>query len=294
MSIIATLIVLVIIAYLAFQPKSLSRWLKPNTPFPLNWRITLAQDISFYNTLSREEKGLFEYKIQEFLLNHRITGIQTDVTERDRLLVAASAVIPIFQFPKWRYLNLYEVLLYPDTFNLDFETTGKDRNILGMVGTGYMNNKMILSKKALHHGFDNDSDKKNTAVHEFVHLIDKMDGKIDGIPQLLLERPYVIPWLELMKEKIDEIQAEQSDINPYGATNHAEFFAVVSEYFFEQPQLLSKKHPELYAILEEIFDQDMDERDLEKMKLNIGRNSPCPCGSGQKFKRCCGKPHYQR
>ncbi|MEM8525566.1 MAG: zinc-dependent peptidase [Bacteroidota bacterium] len=207
---------------------------------------------------------------------------------------SCSAVIPIFQFPKWRYTNLYEVLLYADTFNLDFETEGRGRNILGMVGTGYMNNKMILSQKALRHGFENDSDKKNTAIHEFVHLIDKMDGTIDGIPQLLLERPYVLPWLELMKEKIDEIQARKSDINPYGSTNHAEFFAVASEYFFERPQLLAQRHPELYAILEEIFDQDIDERNLQKMRLDIGRNSPCPCGSGQKFKRCCGRSHYSK
>lgn len=185
-------------------------------------------------------------------------------------------------------------MLYADTFNLDFETEGRGRNILGMVGTGYMNNKMILSQKALRHGFENDSDKKNTAIHEFVHLIDKMDGTIDGIPQLLLERPYVLPWLELMKEKIDEIQARKSDINPYGSTNHAEFFAVASEYFFERPQLLAQRHPELYAILEEIFDQDIDERNLQKMRLDIGRNSPCPCGSGQKFKRCCGRSHYSK
>ncbi|MEL6944988.1 MAG: zinc-dependent peptidase, partial [Bacteroidota bacterium] len=200
----------------------------------------------------------------------------------------------ILQFPKWKYTNLYEILLYADTFNHDFETEGRGRNILGMVGTGYMNNKMILSKKALHHGFANDSDKKNTAIHEFVHLIDKMDGTIDGIPQLLLERPYVIPWLELMKEKIEEIQKRKSDINPYATTNQAEFFAVASEYFFERPQLLAQKHPELYDVLEEIFDQDMEERDLQKMKLDIGRNSPCPCGSSKKFKHCCGSPHYNK
>lgn len=294
MPIILSILFLLGLFWFFNQSKTTSKWLKPEQDFSPKWRLLLAQKVNFYNALSEEEKQLFEYKIQEFLLNHRITGIQTEVTQADKLLVAASAVIPIFQFPKWRYINLYEVLLYPDTFNLDFDTKGNDRNILGMVGTGYMNNKMILSKKALRHGFENDSDKKNTAIHEFVHLIDKMDGTIDGIPELLLERPYVIPWLELMKEKIEEIQTKESDINPYGSTNHAEFFAVASEYFFERPQLLAQKHPELYETLEEIFDQDMDERDLQKMKLNIGRNSPCPCGSGKKFKKCCGSPHYKK
>ncbi|MEM6723469.1 MAG: zinc-dependent peptidase, partial [Bacteroidota bacterium] len=104
---------------------------------------------------------------------------------------------------------------------------------------------------------------------------------------ILLERPYVLPWLNLMKRKIDEIAAKKSDINPYGGTSRIEFFAVASEYFFERPKQLAAKHPELYVLLEEIFDHDMDERRLEKPKA-IPRNGPCPCQSGKKYKFCCG------
>ncbi len=267
-------------------------WQKPKVPFPEKWKIILGTKIAFYNALSLEEKHHFEYKIQEFLLNCRITGIKTDVDIEDKLLVAASAIIPIFEFKNWRYSNLYEVLLYPGMFNEKFETDGPDRRILGMVGTGYMEGKMVLSKPALHHGFRNESDKKNTAIHEFVHLIDKSDGNVDGIPTLLLEKQYVIPWLDLINNKIDEIYADKSDINPYGGTNKQEFFAVASEYFFERPKLLAQKHPVLYKLLEEIFDQDMKVRNLNKKKLSIGRNSPCPCNSGLKFKNCCGKEHF--
>ena len=267
-------------------------WQTPIKPFPKQWRTILVKEVNFYNSLSKEEKKSFEYKIQEFLLNCRITGIETSVDTTDRLLVAASAVITIFQFPKWRYTNLFEVLLYPKSFNEDFETKGHDRRILGMVGSGFMNGKMILSKQALHHGFDNASDKKNTAIHEFVHLIDKLDGTIDGVPQLLLEQPCVIPWLDLMSQKIEEIGDNESDINPYGGTSKIEFFAVASEYFFERPKLLAKKHPKLYDMLEEIFDHDMEQRQLNRKSQSLGRNSPCPCGSGRKFKHCCGKQHY--
>ena len=114
---------------------------------------------------------------------------------------------------------------------------------------GYMEGKMILSKPALKHGFKNESDKKNTAIHEFVHLIDMTDGSIDGIPSLLLEKQYSIPWIDLINKKIDEIYDGESDINPYGGTNRAEFFSVVSEYFFERPKLLERNHPELYDLL---------------------------------------------
>ena len=179
-------------------------------------------------------------------------------------------------------------------FNQKFDTEGSDRDILGMVGNGYMEGKMILSKPALKHGFKNESDKKNTAIHEFVHLIDKADGIIDGIPLLLLEKQYTIPWLDLIRQKMDEIYQDKSDINPYGGTSNIEFFTVASEYFFERPQLLKRKHPRLYHMLEMIFSQDMSERlvDQDPDRYKIGRNSPCPCGSGQKFKKCCGSIHF--
>ena len=264
-------------------------WKLPKKPFSQEWRIILQQKINFYNALSGEEKPKFEYKIQEFLLNCRITGIKVDVNDTDRILVASSAVIPIFNFPEWRYTNIYEVLLYPDKFNERYEFTGEGRSILGMVGTGPMEGKMILSKPALHHGFSNATDKKNTAIHEFIHLIDKQDGNIDGIPELLMQNQAAIPWMDLMNKKMDEIYEEESDINPYGGTNKVEFFAVAGEYFFERPKLLQQKHPELYSHLEKAFQHDMIGRNLRKPKLDIGRNSPCPCGSGKKFKRCCGK-----
>ena len=289
-----SIVIIVIIGFflLRWIHKNKSRWIVPKEPFPIDWRIILKQEVSFYNSLSEEEKNRFEYKVQEFLLNCRITGIETSIDTTDKVLVASSAVIPIFEFNDWKYSNIHEVLLYPSMFNEEFDTKGSDRGILGMVGSGYMEGKMILSQPALKHGFKNESDKKNTAIHEFVHLIDKTDGSIDGIPSLLLEKQYSIPWIDLINKKIDEIYDGESDINPYGGTNRAEFFSVVSEYFFERPKLLAKNHPDLYNLLKRVFKQDMSSRRLSKNKVKIGRNSPCPCNSGNKFKKCCGRIHY--
>jgi Mlc titration factor MtfA (ptsG expression regulator) len=116
-----------------------------------------------------------------------------------------------------------------------------------------MNRVMILSKQQLREAFTNKTGKDNTAIHEFVHLIDKTDGSVDGVPEFILDKKYILPWLELMQKEIALIMEDRSDINPYGATNQAEFFAVVSEYFFERPKLLEEKHPELYRLLEKIF-----------------------------------------
>jgi len=288
---VLSLLIIIIIALFLWWliRRSSSRWKVPEKPFPKDWRIVLNREVSFYNSLSEEEKARFEYKVQEFLLNCRITGIGTSVDTTDKILVASSAVIPIFAFKDWKYSNIHEVLLYPSMFNQKFHTEGAERNIQGMVDNGYMEGKMILSKPALRHGFKNETDKKNTAIHEFVHLIDKSDGSIDGIPSALLEKQYAIPWIDLINKKIDEIYKGKSDINPYGGTNRAEFFSVVSEYFFERPKLLERNHPDLYNLLKRVFKQDLSSRKLSKNKMKIGRNSPCPCNSGNKFKNCCGR-----
>lgn len=216
-------------------------------------RAILAKEVPFYQQLDSTRKIEFEQRVSHFLKDVRITGVNTAVEDLDKVLIAASAIIPIFNFPRWEYVNLNEVLLYPDSFDHSFQQEGAGRSILGMVGTGAMNNVMILSQHELRQAFLNKTGKDNTAIHEFVHLLDKTDGEIDGVPELLLDKKYIRPWLQLMQQKIQAIIRDGSDIDPYGATNEAEFFAVVSEYFFERPKLLKEKHPDLFALLEQIF-----------------------------------------
>lgn len=220
---------------------------------PETYKQLLAQYVVFYQQLDETKKTEFENRVQHFLSQVRITGVKSELEDIDKVLVAASAVIPIFNFPGWEYVHLNEVLVYPDTFNHEFEQEGSDRSVLGMVGNGAMNGVMILSQHELRQDFINKTGKDNVAIHEFVHLVDKRDGDIDGVPTFILEKGYIKPWLQLMQHEIRRIKEDKSDINVYGATNKAEFFAVVSEYFFERPKLLKEKHPELFELLEKIF-----------------------------------------
>jgi Mlc titration factor MtfA (ptsG expression regulator) len=250
--ILIVLAILVLLVYFVLRKK---RKQVTGAPISETYRQLLGEQVEFYKKLDEQQKQEFENRIQSFLTQVRITGIKTTVEDIDRVLIASSAVIPIFNFPGWEYVNLNEVLLYPDAFSDEFEQEGQHRNTLGMVGSGAMNNVMLLSQHELRQAFLNKTGKTNLAIHEFVHLVDKMDGAVDGIPAFILERKYILPWLELMQKNIQNIIADESDINPYGATNKAEFFAVVAEYFFERPDLLKTKHPELYDLLAKIFRQ---------------------------------------
>ena len=222
---------------------------------PDNYRELLNENVNYYSQLTDTDKQIFENRIKDFLSYVNIHGVNTAITDLDKLLVASSAVIPAFGF-NWHYYNLTDVLLYADHFNSDeFSVTGNDRNVMGMVGTGAMQRMMILSLPALRQGFENEISRNNTGIHEFVHLLDKADGDTDGIPEELLHKQYTIPWINYMSEEIEEMKKGKSDINIYGITNKAEFFAVASEYFFGSPDRFKKNHPELFDMMTKIFRQ---------------------------------------
>ncbi len=258
--------------------------------FPNSWRIILEDKVEYYRNLPAEKKNLFEDDIIHFFNTVKIEGVKTDVTITDKLLVASSAVIPVFGFPEWQYHFLQYVILYPGAFDRNFKFDNKSEYITGMVGDGIMEGRVILSKSSLHLGFSNVRDKRNVGIHEFIHLLDKQDGVIDGVPTFLNEHEYVLPWMELIRSKTKKMfEGEHQDINFYGATSQIEFLTVTGEYFFEHPHLLEKNHPELFQLLSKAFNQDPTDiiSNTVKPKPKLGRNSECPCGSGKKYKNCC-------
>ena len=237
----------------------LDRKRKPNpSVFPENWTKILGQKVLFYKKLDPVGQTMFEIRVQRFLDAKKITGIDTEIDDTVKLLVAASAIIPTFAFPTFNYPNVKEVLIYPNAFNKDFET-GEDveGNILGMVGNRFMKGIVIFSKPSLTKAFDGKTHAFNVGIHEFVHLIDGLDGAIDGVPNMLIENSFALPWLTEVKKEMNKIKNDDSDINPYALTNEAEFLAVASEYFFDAPEKFERKHPELYSYMEKIFHQDL-------------------------------------
>jgi len=257
-------------------------------PFPDSWHSVLVSDVVFYRSLNPDERIRFQQLVTIFLDETRITGIRTDVDEQTRLLVAASAIVPVFGFDDWEYAGLGEVLVYPNAFGEEFRTDARaERNTLGMVGAGHLSGVMILSKPDLISGFTNPEDKRNVGIHEFAHLVDKADGSIDGIPAGI-PAAAVRPWIQWVGEELQSTKRGRHHIDDYAYTNHAEYFAVLTEYFFEAPDVLQKKNPQLYELMQAMYRQDTRRfLSTPKRRRRIGRNAPCPCGSGKKFKRCC-------
>ncbi len=266
--------------------------------FPPHWRDILEGRVAFYARLDDPEKRRFERMALVFLSEVRLTGVRCKVDETLALLVASSAIIPIFGLPDWEYKRLGEVLIYPHHFDADFGADEATDAALGVVhGRGHAAyGTMVLSRPDLLRGFRRHGDESNVGIHEFAHLVDQGDGAIDGLPPGL-PTEQLRPWMDRVRGQLDGL-AERVDMNEYGFTNAQEFFAVLSEYFFEAPAKLAAEQPELYALLRRAYRQDprarfagLRKRNWRKKTRDIGRNDPCPCGSGEKYKRCCLYKH---
>lgn len=213
----------------------------------------LLENVAFYQNLRPQAQSSFVSRINNFLEHVKIRNVdKTKVKELDRALIGASAIIPIFHFPEWQYRNLSEVLIFNDSFNFNFDTNGPERNILGMVGHGALHHTMLISQRALRAGFKKDA-TTNTSIHEFIHLIDMADGAVDGVPEHLIPKNMVAPWLQELYATMKEIENDEVAIRKYAAVNEAEFLSVVSEYFFLRPQHLKNENPELFHLLEKIY-----------------------------------------
>jgi Mlc titration factor MtfA (ptsG expression regulator) len=301
----AVLLALIFLFYRYATADSRRRQAALAEPFPEAWRTLLVENVAFYNGLADAEKTRFEQQMQLFLARTRLTGIQTEVDDLTRVLTAAAAIIPVFGFPGWEYPTLHEVLIVPDAWQLETrpnqEALPLQGTLLGSVQGFQTSQYMRLSRAALVQGFADAEDRHNVGIHEFAHLVDEADGQIDGVPGAALPPSLRQPWAEVMQRELAAVRAGHSDIDAYAGTNEAEFFAVVNEYFFERPEKLREHHPELFDLMSQALHQHPDQtlgarpghldprqwlRELRAKKKVLGRNSPCPCGSGKKYKDC--------
>lgn len=256
-------------------------------PFAATDEAILNTRVAFYRALAETEKERFRQLVQIFLDEVRITGIRTEVDELTRMLVAASAIIPIFGFHDWDYHRLGEVLVYPGRFNREYQTEeSSDRNILGLTGTGHLTGVMILSKPELLEGYANPADRQNVGIHEFAHVVEQEEVS-HGLPREVPSE-VVREWVAFVARELSHPEQNPARIDAYGYTNEHELLAVLTEYFFESPDLLKQRDQRLYEMLRKMFHQDPASLlARKKVPPRVGRNDLCPCGSGKKFRDCC-------
>lgn len=237
------------------------------TPFPEEWRAIIARNVGYARFLDDEEKKYLEDLVQVFIDEKIFVGCGgLEIDDEIRVTIAADACVLLLGLCHDVYRGVQSILVYPSTVvSPERESVlGTSGRIVGegtaIHGQAHLRGPLILVWDAVRHGSRHATNGHNVVYHEFAHKLDMLDDEIDGTPPLRGSEQYD-RWSQVCGEVYFELQrrvkaGRKTFLDPYGATNEAEFFAVATEFFFEKPRQLSREHPDLYAVLSDYYRQD--------------------------------------
>ncbi len=234
-------------------------------PFPAAWREILERRVPYVRRLPASLRKQLEGHIQVFVAEKSFVGCAgLEITEEMRVTIAAQACLLILNRRSDYFPSLAQVLVYPAAFVVERLRAGplglvqEQRNVLS--GESWTHGQIVLSWEDVLAGAAIDNDGRNVVIHEFAHQLDQVKGYANGAPWLGSRHRYP-RWSQVMHAEYARLQqqisiGEPSLLNQYGATSPAEFFAVVSEVFFEQPREMEAAHPALYGELRSLYRVD--------------------------------------
>ncbi len=236
-------------------------------PLTESERVVVERNVPQAATLDEATRAELEGLIRVFLEEKSFEGCGgLALTDEIRVTIAAEAcLLLLHRLPHHEadvYPNVDAILVYPGAYRAPTRETAGPVVVeteQGRIGESWTKGLVVLAwdhvrPGALHvHG-------QNVVLHEFAHQLDSEDGAMSGSPELGTRARYA-SWARVLGEEYSDLSARvhegrPSDIDPYGATNPAEFFAVVTEMFFERPRAMKRRHPALYAELAGFYLQD--------------------------------------
>ncbi len=234
------------------------------TPFPATWRKILREHWPIYRRLPADLQLRLKKHIQLFLLEKQFIGCDgLAVNDEMRVLVAAQACLLTLQRPLPHYPDLSTILLYPQAFNVESKQQVADivtEQTQTRLGESWQHGQVVLSWPHSKAGAANAEDGHNLVLHEFAHQLDQQTGQANGAPDLGSVARYQ-QWSQQFSNAFSELQQQLSRqqatfLDPYAATNPAEFFAVATEAFFEQPADFQVVYPRLYPLMRDFYQLD--------------------------------------
>ncbi|HEV2147841.1 MAG TPA: M90 family metallopeptidase [Longimicrobiaceae bacterium] len=235
-------------------------------PFPEAWRDVLERSFPLYRRLPAEDRERLHGRIQVFLAEKSFEGCGgLELTDEIRVTIAGQACLLLLNLEEADYYaHLRSILVYPSTVRpvyVERPTTGTIPPAEeALLGQSWGHGTVILAWDSVRRSASATEDGRNVVFHEFAHQLDQEDGAADGVPYLE-SASALRAWGEIMqahyaalREAVEE--GRRTLLDEYGATNPAEFFAVATEFFFEKPVQLKRRHPALYDELAGYYRQD--------------------------------------
>lgn len=265
---IVAILSLLLVAWFIGQPHWVA-WRRGQTradPFPPEWRRILRRRVPGLALLPADLQLQLKKHIQVFLAEKAFIGCKGQaITDEVRVTIAAQACLLLLNRPTDYFPALRQILVYPSAFLVEHEQVDE----AGVVqsrrdlrsGESWQQGQVILAWDDVLRGAADPHNGWNVVIHEFAHQLDSQTGLTNGAPDLGSAARYA-QWSEAMQSAYDALCADTDAweaggpapfLDPYGATDPAEFFAVVTETFFERPRALSAEHPALYRELSRFY-----------------------------------------
>nr|WP_315236992.1 zinc-dependent peptidase [uncultured Albidiferax sp.] len=226
--------------------------------FPAAWRKILRRRVPLVRRLPVDLQLQLKKHMQVFIAEKAFLGCAgLQITEEMRVVVAAQACLLLLNRPTGYYRNLRQILVYPGAFAVQRASTDgagvQQEQRHALAGESWSQGQVILSWQDTLEGAAVADDGRNVVIHEFAHQLDQENGPANGAP-LRLHGADPQRWSQVFHAAYARLQAqahagEPGLLNHYGAQDPAEFFAVVSEVFFEQAAELAAYDPALYREL---------------------------------------------
>ena len=238
-------------------------------PFPPEWQTALHKEVALYRILDRAEKSKLRDDLRIFIAEHRWESARDfELTDEMRVIIAAQACLLTLGHESDQCLRVRNILVVPSSYEVKNHRIGDSPIVhVGFRAAGHtsMHGPVVLSWMDVYRDSRNQRDGRNVVLHEFAHRLDMCDGLADGMPPARNRQQYQ-RWQQIMVDAFEKLQFNTdmglpTVIRSYGATNPTEFFAVVTEIFFEKPRRLQDEDPELYDVLREFYQQNPAQRD---------------------------------
>lgn len=231
-------------------------------PFPAPWRRILRRRVPLVARLPTDLQLRLKRHIQVFLAEKTFIGCQgLVITDEMRVTIAAQACLLLLgQTRPDCFPRLRQILVYPGAFVVDRATPlgaglVQERRTT-LAGESWSSGQVILSWSEVLDGGADPADGRNVTLHEFAHQVDQDSGAADGQPW----RPSLAQrrrWASVMGKAFEQLRGAPSPlIDAYGASDPAEFFAVLTEVFYERPRELAVRAPAVYRELVDLYRVD--------------------------------------
>ena len=228
------------------------------------WQEALAR-LPFLNRLTSEEKSRLRQLTEGFLAEKEFTSAGSlELTDAMCVSIAVQGCLPILNLGLQCYRDWVGIIVYPDEFIIprsvedEFGVVHEYDDVAS--GEAWDGGPLLISWRDAQMA----GEGYNVVIHEFAHKLDMLSGEADGIPSLpagLARKDWeetLLAAYENFCTRVDEAEArgEETLLDPYAAESPGEFFAVMSETFFEAPCILREAYPALYTQLSRYYRQN--------------------------------------